>query len=121
MFFGGTYWEQDANVVTDTEALVRTYHFALNAELREIVVTGSGSPNATGVYAGSLGGLYQNQNGYYIKGEQVSSGQTKINVFSIYRSGDNKLLFRTPAVERLDPARSLTFNAVSGSSGTLVR
>lgn len=115
-FLGGTYWEQDANVVTDTEALIRTYHFALNSELREIVVTGSANPNATGVYAGKLGSKYSNQNGYYIIGENVQNQ----NVFSIYRTSDNKLLYRTAAVEKLDPARNLDFRAVSPSSGSLV-
>lgn len=75
-FTAGTYWEQDANVVTDRNALVRTYHFALCNMLKEMKVTVNGSPTAiNGLYVGRMslsgnnftGSLYPDTTtGYYI-------------------------------------------------------
>lgn len=54
-FLGGTYWEQDANEVTDEDALRNTYYFALCNALKEINLTVSGSPSAaSGLYTGRL-------------------------------------------------------------------
>lgn len=75
-FIAGTYWEQDANVVTDRNALVRTYHFALCNMLKEMNVKVNGSPMAiNGLYVGRMslngnkftGSLYPDTTtGYYI-------------------------------------------------------
>lgn len=75
-FTAGTYWEQDANVVTDRNALVRTYHFALCNMLKEMNVKVNGSPTAiNGLYVGRMslsgnnftGSLYPDTTtGYYI-------------------------------------------------------
>lgn len=71
-FLGGTYWEQDANAVSDLTALVNTYHFALCNKLREINITVSGTPvAANGLYVGGVnkttgyGTLYPNTNNGY--------------------------------------------------------
>lgn len=54
-FLGGTYWEQDANEVTDETALVNTYYFALCNLLKEINLTVTGTHiAASGLYTGKL-------------------------------------------------------------------
>lgn len=67
-FLGGTNWEQDANVITDQNALVHTHYFALCNVLKEIRITGNSNPNVNGLYAGKNGRWRQTQ---FINGEIV--------------------------------------------------
>ena len=118
-FLGGTHWEQDAEVVNDVTTLKNKYKFALNSQMREIEVSNASIVGINGVYAGKLGGLYYNTNNYYIKGEVVPYGETTANVFSIY--DDNKLLYQTEPVEKLDPARFLKFYPRAGAGNPTSR
>lgn len=75
-FIGGSYWEQDANIVTSGYDLVNTYFFSLCNALKEMQVTVNGSPTAAnGLYTGRMtrtgsllvGSLFTNvSNGYRI-------------------------------------------------------
>lgn len=54
-FLGGNFWEQDCNEVTDRNALVRTYKFALCNMLKEIKLTGvNASEPIDGLYTGRM-------------------------------------------------------------------
>lgn len=54
-FLGGTYWEQDANEVSDEDALVNTHYFALCNLLKEINLTVTGTHEAaSGLYTGRM-------------------------------------------------------------------
>lgn len=133
-FLGGDYWEQDANAVSDRNALINTYHFALCNLLKEINVTGSSNPNVNGLYAGRMsiganntftGTLYpNNNNGFTIRASQ----EYKLPFFGIInyeivRTSDNVVLFSYSRVssgnQPWDNAE-FDFTAVSGSgaSGT---
>lgn len=72
-FLGGTNWEQDANVVTDTNELINKYYFSVVGKFRKIDVKATfiGYDSANGTYYGKLGGKYYNSNGFYIQAEQV--------------------------------------------------
>lgn len=63
-FLSGSFWEQDCNEVTDKNALVQTYHFALCNLLKEIQVTASGNLPVGGLYTGRI-----SQNGLNFEGE----------------------------------------------------
>lgn len=134
-FLGGTYWEQDANVVDDRNALVQTYHFALCNLLKEINVTGSSNPNVNGLYVGRMsisgtnqftGNLYPSggTSGYYIRAsQQYQPPFWGLITYEIVRSSDNVVLFRytnvSPGNQPFDNVE-FDFTAVSGSgsSGT---
>lgn len=86
-FLGGDYWEQDADTITDTNALVNTYHFALCNKLREVNITVNGTPTAAnGLYVGGLnkttgyGTLYPDtNNGYRL---EFNLYQTNYNIWN---------------------------------------
>lgn len=133
-FFGGDYWEQDANAVSDRNALINTYHFALCNLLKEINVTGSSNPNVNELYSGRMsigenntftGTLYpNNNNGFTIRASQEYRPPFfGIIRFEIVRTSDNVVLFSFSRVgsgnQPWDNAE-FDFTAVSGSgaSGT---
>lgn len=133
-FLGGDYWEQDANAVSDRNALINTYHFALCNLLKEINVTGSSNPNVNGLYAGRMsigenntftGTLYpNNNNGFTIRASQEYKPPFfGIINYEIVRKSDNVVLFSFGSVstgnQPWDNAE-FDFTAVSGSgaSGT---
>lgn len=104
-FLSGMYWEQDANAVTDRNALVNTYYFALCNLLKEINVTGSTNPNVNGLYSGRMtigsnnafsGNMYpNNSNGHYIRIEQTYSPPFfSAAAVEIRRRTDDKVMYR---------------------------
>lgn len=132
-FLGGMYWEQDANAVTDRNALVRTYHFALCNMLKEMNVTpsGTGDANMKGLYAGRMTIDGQNfsgnlgsdsSNGYYIRVAQAYTPPFfSLAVVEFVRRSDGVVLYRYEkafvANEVWDNA-DFTMTAVSGSGAT---
>lgn len=133
-FLGGNYWEQEANAVSDRNALINTYHFALCNLLKEINVTGSSNPNVNELYAGSMsirenntftGTLYpNNNNGFTIRASQEYHPPFfGIIRYEIVRTSDNVVLFSfshsNVGNQPWDNAE-FDFTAVSGSgaSGT---
>lgn len=105
-FLGGTTWEQDANVVTDKEQLINTYHFSLCNILKEINITSNGTPsNIAGLYSGKMsfqssgnsfeGNLYANNSTYYIYYKQllIDAIPRGVALIEIRRSSDNQKLF----------------------------
>lgn len=133
-FLGGDYWEQDANAVSDHNALINTYHFALCNLLKEINVTGSSDPNVNGLYAGRMsmganntftGTLYpNNNNGFTIReSQEYKPPFFGIINYEIVRTSDNVVLFSYSHVSSGDQPwdnAEFDFTAVSGSgaSGT---
>ena len=53
-FLGGTAWEQDANETTNEKTLRKTYKFGLCNILKEIQLTGTGTPADLGLYTGRM-------------------------------------------------------------------
>lgn len=133
-FLGGDYWEQDANAVSDRNALINTYHFALCNLLKEINVTGSSNPNVNGLYAGRMsigannmftGTLYpNNNNGFTIRvSQKYKPPFFGIINYEIVRTSDNVVLFsysRASSGNQPWDNAKFDFTAVSGSgaSGT---
>lgn len=134
-FLGGSYWEQDANVVTDINALVNTYHFALCNLLKEINVTVTGSPaGASGLYTGKMafetGGGFNIMAGSLRKsgdtlyridvvqmGFQFPIGSSNLKV-ELIRNSDNAVLFRKEFSGSGSPnydTMEFTLDPVSGS------
>lgn len=132
-FLGGTNWEQDANVTTDQNALVGTYHFALCNILKEIQITPNGSPSAIGgLYTGRMktganannfeGNLYPELNvDYYIyisqqKIEGLPFGGV---IVEIRKRSDDTVMFRYSKATT-SPFDMLEFDltAVKGSGAT---
>lgn len=133
-FLGGDYWEQDANAVSDRNALINTYYFALCNLLKEINVTGSSNPNVNGLYAGRMsiganntftGTLYpNNNNGFTIRASQEYQPPFfGIINYEIVRTSDNVVLFsyiRVSSGNQPWDNAEFDFTAVpgSGASGT---
>lgn len=130
-FLSGVYWEQDANVVTDRNALLNTYYFALCNLLREINVTGTTNPNVNGLYSGRMsisnnaftGTMRPNvSNGYYIYVSQVYTPPffSAVTV-QIRQSSDDKVMYSYIAnIGGNNPWDNADFDApaVSGSGAT---
>lgn len=134
-FLGGMNWEQDANVITDQNALVHTYYFALCNILKEIQITGNANPNVNGLYTGRMseaddsdsltGKLYSADNDdYYINIVQSKFQGTPFGVVSvaIVRNSDNKVLFFYRRATTGEPFDNLEFDIPaedgSGATGT---
>lgn len=133
-FIGGNYWEQDANQVTDRNALINTYHFALCNLLKEINVTTNGTPNVNGLYVGRMsinanntftGTLYPNtSNGYIIRASQVYQPPFwGVITYEIVRASDNVVLFRYQNISPgNNPIDNIDFDAAavsdSGATGS---
>lgn len=132
-FLGGTNWEQDANVITDQNALVHTHYFALCNVLKEIRITGNSNPNVNGLYAGRMadgdnsssltGKLYSpDNNNYYIRITQGKFQGTPFGFVSvaIVRISDGKDLFLYTRRTEKEPFDNLEFDipAADGSGAT---
>lgn len=132
-FLGGTNWEQDANAVTDQNALVHTYYFALCNVLKEIQITGDTNPNVNGLYTGRLteadkpgsltGKLYSpDNNDYYINVTQGKIQGTPFGAVSvaIVRISDDKILYSWTRLTTGEPFDILEFDipAADGSGAT---
>lgn len=132
-FLGGTNWEQDANVITDQNALVHTHYFALCNVLKEIRITGNSNPNVNGLYAGRMadgdnpssltGKLYSpDNNNYYIRITQGKFQGTPFGFVSvaIVRISDGKDLFLYTRRTEEEPFDNLEFDipAADGSGAT---
>lgn len=132
-FLGGTNWEQDANVITDQNALVHTHYFALCNVLKEIRITGNSNPNVNGLYAGRMadgdnsssltGKLYSSDNNnYYIRITQGKFQGTPFGFISvaIVRISDGKDLFLYTRRTEGEPFDNLEFDipAADGSGAT---
>ena len=132
-FLGGTNWEQDANVITDQNALVHTHYFALCNVLKEIRITGNSNPNVNGLYAGRMadgdnsssltGKLYSpDNNNYYIRITQGKFQGTPFGFVSvaIVRISDGKDLFLHTRRTEGEPFDNLEFDipAADGSGAT---
>ena len=50
----GMVWEQDASAVDDDEAMVEHYNFNLDSIQREMNISGTGLPEANGLYIGTM-------------------------------------------------------------------
>lgn len=133
-FLGGTNWEQDANVTTDQNALIQTYHFALCNILKEIQITSQGSPAViSGLYSGRMstgvssdefmGNLYPELNvNYYIHiAQKRVAGGLPIGLagVEIRRRSDDVAMFRFTKITQ-EPFDTLEFDltAVEGSGAT---
>ena len=132
-FLGGTNWEQDATATTDQDALIHTYHFSLCNILKEINITGDGTPSdIVGLYSGRMndnstsnefsGNLYSANNKYYIyitQGKTEGPPMGKV-IVEIRRMSDNAALFRYARLDEGEPFDTLEFDlsAVSGSGAT---
>ena len=130
-FLSGMYWEQDANVVTDRNALLNIYYFALCNLLKEINVTGTTNPNVNGLYSGRMsisnnvftGTMRPNvSNGYYIYVSQVYTPPffSAVTV-QIRQSSDDKVMYSYIAnIGGNNPWDNADFDApaVSGSGAT---
>lgn len=112
-FLGGTNWEQDANVVTDTNELINKYYFSVVGKFRKIDVKATfiGYDSADGTYYGKLGGKYYNSNGFYIQAEQVL-GEV-VYQLKIY-DNNNNLVAYTDARVGIDPVGTYQFKKESG-------
>lgn len=132
-FLGGINWEQDANVITDQNALVHTHYFALCNVLKEIRITGNSNPNVNGLYAGRMaegdnpssltGKLYSSDNNnYYIRITQGKFQGTPFGFVSvaIVRISDGKDLFLYTRRTEREPFDNLEFDipAADGSGAT---
>lgn len=134
-FLTGLYWEQDANAITDRNALVNTYHFALCNLLKEIKITVNGTPtDANGLYAGRMtvtgsnvftGTLYPDiNNGYIIRAsQQYAPPFWGVILYELVRQSDNVVLFRYQiAVPGNQPWDNVDFDMTavtdSGATGT---
>lgn len=131
-FLSGMYWEQDANEVSDRNALVNTYYFALCNLLKEVNVTGSTNPNVNALYSGRMsiganntftGTLYPNvSNGYYIRASQVYQPPFwGVITYEFVRSSDSVVVYRYSYVSPGNrPEDNLDFDApaVAGSGAT---
>ena len=133
-FLGGTNWEQDANVITDQNALINTYYFSLCNILKEINITGTGTPlGITGLYSGRMndnaaqnqfeGNLYSRSNNiYYMYIGQQRIGGTPFGkvLVEIRRVSDNVALFRYTRADTRQPFDNLEFDltAVEGTGAS---
>lgn len=132
-FLGGTNWEQDANVTTDQNALIQTYHFALCNILKEIQITSHGSPAViSGLYTGRMatgasannfeGKLYPelNVNYYiYISQQRIDGLPFGAVAVEIRKQSDDTAMFRyTKATTSPFDTLEFDLTAVEGSGAT---
>lgn len=123
-FLQGTSWEQDVvETVDDENALVRTYHFGLASEMREVNVTANDANirAIAGLYVGKSGTYYNADRSYYIKYEQdVLIGDISSDVFSLYRSSDDLRLYFSETLNEgglIDGDLTFTPIMIAGASG----
>lgn len=137
-FLGGTYWEQDAEQITNASDLVTKYYFALSNMLKEINVTVTGQhAAASGLYTGRmsisvngpeekfLGEFNHPTNSNY----KLRIEQTKLNpgwatfggiLVQLIRTSDNTVIFEFGQVSFEDGYDNLdfAFTPKNGATGT---
>ena len=98
-FLSGNYWEQDVALeVTDSNALVNTYYFALASTFQKILVSGTGTPadckgeysaEGTGTTLNKIGGSYKIEKNAYSTYEITvgSHNKTSADLGSRWSSG----------------------------------
>lgn len=111
-FLGGTYWEQDANVVTNTDDLKNRYYFAVCSEFRTIEINSQTTPSIyDGVYTGRLQDrIYYNTKGDYLK---VETNDLGFYVFRLYSRVDT-LIGNTGNRGSIDPVGAFEIFRVNG-------
>lgn len=137
-FLGGTYWEQDANAISDENALINTYYFALCNLLKEINLTVTGThAAASGLYTGRMsittsgsekymqGTLINRENPAYrldVLQQILMPTWFTINALScsLVRVSDGAVLFKFEQSSMSEKYDNLDFNmpAQSGVTGT---
>lgn len=137
-FLGGTYWEQDANEVSDENALVNNHYFALCNLLKEINLTVTGThAAASGLYTGRMsittsgsekymqGTLMNRENPAYrldVLQQILMPTWFTINALScsLVRVSDEAVLFKFEQQSMSEKYDNLDFNmpAQSGVTGT---
>ncbi len=126
-FLAGMYWEQDAEEISNETQLVSKYHFAQCSSIRRCEVTGTLSPDATGLYAGtrtSAGEDYSYSNGTYtfshVEEQVVIEEVTTIHhIYTIRRDSDNVRLWALDTLEGTETG-TVTLDPITenGASGT---
>ena len=122
-FLSGMYWEQECEAVTDETVLHDTYYFGLNATYREVNVSGSLNPNATGIYigeavAGNVNYLYPGSP-YSFRYTYQAQSQYVVTTWEIIRNSDNVAMWRYQYSGQNPPFDGpLTLTPVSGSGAT---
>lgn len=111
-FLGGTYWEQDANVVTNTDDLKNRYYFAVCSEFRTIEINSRTTPSIyDGVYTGRLQDrIYYNTKGDYLK---VETNDLGFYSFRLYSRVD-VLIGNTGSRRSIDPVGPFEIYRVNG-------
>ncbi len=130
-FLGGNSWEQDVyEPVTDTNALVNTYYFALASTLQKCLVTGTGmTPDVSGEYVGEFIFVYETSGWKWYSRNRTyrleftyiaPNGPQGLNYkYEIIRESDSVVLFRSTYPTTIPPiGYNITMNAVSGSGAT---
>lgn len=131
-FLGGNSWEQDVyEPVTDTNALVNTYYFALASTLQKCLVTGTGmTPDVLGEYVNEFV-FDQTTSGqkWYSRNQTYRLEYTKIAgpgptgytyKLEIIRTSDSVVLFSfsSATVTKFPIGNEIVMSAVSGSGAT---
>lgn len=122
-FLSGMFWEQECEAVTDETVLHDTFYFGLNATYREVNVSGSLNPDATGIYIGEAEAANVN---YLYPGSPYSfrytyepQSQYVITTWEIIRNSDNAAMWRYQYSGQNPPFDGpLTLTPVSGSGAT---
>lgn len=122
-FLSGMWWEQECEAVTDETVLHDTYYFGLNATYREVNVSGSLNPDATGIYigeavAGNVNYLYPGSP-YSFRYTYQAQSQYVVTTWEIIRNSDNAAMWRYQYSGQNPPFDGpLTLTPVSGSGAT---
>lgn len=122
-FLSGMYWEQECEAVTDASILTGTYHFGLNKTYKEVNVSGSLNPDATGIYIGeaetpNVNYLYPGSPYSFRYTYQAQSGYV-VTTWEIIRNSDNVVMWRYQYSGQNPPISGpITLTPVSGTGAT---
>lgn len=86
-FLGGTYWEQEVTEPATGGTLISTYKFANTASPEEVLISGSFSPDISGIYAGT--------NNIHYRSDRLYRIENTGGYFQIIRQSDNEVMFQT--------------------------
>lgn len=126
-FLSNMYWEQDCEVVSNENALVVDYHFALCDAQRTVRIDGDISPDATGLYYGTAPAESAQYN--YTKGQykfayhhiQTGDSDYVIHYWEIIRVSDNVVMWRYQEQRAGGPSHTtgeFTLTPISGTGAT---
>ena len=125
-FLGGTYFEQDAQEITDLSQLTNVYKFTQMGSITEFNVEGAASPLAVvSAYAGKTGATYYGNNNtykmtYVSYPEEDQYGQPTGNTvyeYTIVRVSDGQDMFKSVGLG-LPFGQDVEMLPVSGSGAT---